>query len=115
GTLEAKDLRRQMPRFEPEIYARNLRLLDGFGRIAEQTGCSMAQLALAWILARGDHIIALPGTKNVAHLAENAGADAVRISPENMTRIDALINQNTVTGPRYKAETQAEIDTEEFA
>lgn len=112
--LEAKDIRRQMPRFDPEPYAANLRLLDGYKAIAAQVGCTPAQLALAWVLAKGDHIVALFGTKSAAHLDEDLGADGLRLSPDVIARLDRLINQNTVTGTRYNAATQADIDTEEF-
>jgi aryl-alcohol dehydrogenase-like predicted oxidoreductase len=74
----------------------------------------MGQLALAWVLAQGDHVVAIPGTTNTDHLAENAGADAVSLSGDVVAHLDALINQDTVVGPRYSAATQAEIDTEEF-
>ncbi|WP_096704551.1 aldo/keto reductase [Magnetospirillum sp. 15-1] len=112
--LEAKDIRRQMPRFDPEPYARNLALLDGFKGVAAETGCTPAQLALAWVLARGGNVIALFGTKSLEHLDENLGADGLRLSPDAIARLDALINQNTVSGARYNAATQTEIDTEEF-
>ena len=62
STLDAKDIRRGMPRFYPENYAANLKLLDGYARIAQDAGCSMAQLSIAWVLSRGEHVIALPGT-----------------------------------------------------
>ena len=113
-TLEEKDLRRAMPRFDPENYEKNLALLDDFAEIAGEVGCSMGQLAIAWVLARGDHVIALPGTTNENHLAENAAAADVALTPEIVDRVGAIINQDTVTAPRYKAATQAEIDTEEF-
>lgn len=112
--LEAKDIRRQMPRFDPEPYAANLRLLDGYKAIAAEVGCTPAQLALAWVLAKGNCIIALFGTKSAAHLDEDLGADGIRLSAEIIARLDRLINQNTVTGTRYSAATQADIDTEEF-
>jgi aryl-alcohol dehydrogenase-like predicted oxidoreductase len=112
--LEAKDIRRQMPRFDPEPYAANLKLLDGYKAIAREAGCTPAQLALAWLLAKGDNIIALFGTKSAAHLDEDLGADGLRLSPDTVARLDALINHNTVTGTRYNAATQADIDTEEF-
>jgi aryl-alcohol dehydrogenase-like predicted oxidoreductase len=112
--LEAKDIRRQMPRFDPEPYAQNLKLLEGYKAVAEEVGCTPAQLALAWVLARGEHIVALFGTKSPEHLAENLGADGIRLSPDTVARLDALINQNTVSGTRYNAAIQTEIDTEEF-
>ncbi|MDH5540612.1 MAG: aldo/keto reductase [Rhizobacter sp.] len=115
STLDAKDIRRGMPRFYPDNYAANLRLLDGYARIAEDAGCTMAQLSIAWVLAQGDHVIALPGTTNIEHLEENLGADRVALSAHTLQRLDELINRDSVTGPRYNAGTQAEIDTEEFS
>jgi aryl-alcohol dehydrogenase-like predicted oxidoreductase len=112
--LEAKDIRRQMPRFEPEHHARNLTLLDGFKAVAAEIGCSPAQLALAWVLAKGSDIVALFGTKSPGHLEENLGADGITLSPGMVARLDVLINQSTVSGARYNPATQSEIDTEDF-
>ena len=112
--LEAKDIRRQMPRFEPANYAKNLALLPGYMAIAQEVGCSPAQLALAWLLARGDQVIPIFGTRQPEHLDDNAGAAAVSLDPKTVARLDALINQQTVAGPRYNAATQLEIDTETF-
>jgi aryl-alcohol dehydrogenase-like predicted oxidoreductase len=114
GAFDAKDIRRQMPRFAPEHYAKNLALLDGVAEVAREAGCTLAQLALAWLLHRGPHVIPIPGTTSVAHLAENLGASGVALTPAQVERLDALVNQRTVSGPRYVAATQAEIDTEEF-
>jgi aryl-alcohol dehydrogenase-like predicted oxidoreductase len=111
--LEEKDLRRNMPRFQGENWAKNLRLLDGLGQIAKECDCTMAQLALAWLLARDDMIIPIPGTTKLDHLEENAGAANVRLSAQVLARLDALINERTVSGARYSAATQAEIDTEQ--
>jgi aryl-alcohol dehydrogenase-like predicted oxidoreductase len=115
STLDAKDIRRGMPRFYPDNYAANLKLLDGYSAIAQDAGCSMAQLSLAWVLSRGDHVVALPGTTSRAHLEENLAADAVLLSDATLRRLDALINRHTVSGARYNPDTQAEVDTEEFA
>ncbi len=112
--LSQGDLRRGMPRFAPENYPANLKLLDGFGKIAAEVGCSMAQLALAWCLAKQDHILPIPGTGKSDHLRENIGADKVTLTPETVRRLDELINQDSVQGPRYSAGAQADIDTEEF-
>jgi aryl-alcohol dehydrogenase-like predicted oxidoreductase len=114
-SLDAKDIRRGMPRFYPANYAANLRLLNGFSALAQQAGCTPAQLALAWLLAQGEHVIPIPGTTQVAHLDENTAAAQVRLSPVLLAQLDALINRSTVTGPRYNATTQTEIDTEEFS
>ncbi|MDY0037532.1 MAG: aldo/keto reductase, partial [Zoogloea oleivorans] len=115
STLDGKDIRRSMPRFFPDNYAANLRLFDAYAVLAQEAGCTPSQLALAWLLAKGEDIVPIPGTTSVAHLEENLGAAQVRLSPALMARVDALINQNTVTGTRYNAPTQTEIDTEEFA
>jgi aryl-alcohol dehydrogenase-like predicted oxidoreductase len=112
--LHEKDLRRGMPRFQPDNYAANLKLLDGYAAIARDAGCSMAQLAIAWVLSRGDELVALPGTTQPAHLQDNLGADAVTLDGGVLQRLDALINRHSVAGARYSAATQAEIDTEEF-
>lgn len=112
--LEAKDIRRQMPRFEPANYERNLALLPEYRRIAEEAGCTPAQLALAWLLAQGEHIVPIFGTRQPEHLDENAGSVSVRLDSGIVARLDALINQRSVAGPRYNEATQKEIDTETF-
>jgi aryl-alcohol dehydrogenase-like predicted oxidoreductase len=110
--LEEKDLRRNMPRFQEPHFSANLKLLSEFSVIARECDCTMAQLALAWLLARDDKIIPIPGTTKLDHLEENAGAANVRLSAQILARLDALINAKTVSGARYNATTQAEIDTE---
>lgn len=112
--LEQGDLRRNMPRFNKEHYPRNLLLLERYREIADDVGCTMAQLALAWLLAQGDHIIPIPGTKHAAYAEENFGAMDVELSLQQISKLDQLINQETVSGPRYPEGTQAEIDTEQF-
>ena len=114
STLDAKDIRRGMPRFSAENYAANLKLLPGYMDVAREVGCTPAQLALAWLLARAPHIVPIPGTAQVAHLEDNLGAAAVRLSQAQFQRLDALINQRTVVGPRYGAQSQSEVDTEVF-
>jgi len=110
----ANDIRRDMPRFEPLNYAANLRLLDGYRAIAAEVGCTPAQLALAWVLARGDHVIAIPGTRDRAHLRENLGGAAPVLSADVISRLDGLINESTVAGARYSPAAQAGVDTERF-
>jgi aryl-alcohol dehydrogenase-like predicted oxidoreductase len=114
STLEAGDLRRTMPRFEPQAYAANLRLLDEFARLARAAHASMAQLALAWVLAQGEHVVAIPGTTCRAHLEENLGAAMVELQPDLVAQLDALINQHSVVGARYNSAAQADVDTENF-
>ncbi len=112
--LHGKDIRRGMPRFAPGNYAANLRLLGGCAEIAEDVGCTIPQLSLAWVLARGDHIVPIPGTTSLAHLEEDMAAADVALDESAMLRLDALINQRTVVAHRYGETTQSEIDTEEF-
>jgi len=114
STLDAKDIRRSMPRFAPDNYAANLKLLPAYQQVAREVACSPAQLALAWLLHRGAHIIPIPGTTSVSHLAEDLGAVDVRLSPAVMAQLNALINQNTVAGSRYNAQGNSEVDTEDF-
>lgn len=110
--LEAGDMRKAMPRFVGEAFQANLKLLDGFKLIARQEGCTPAQLSLAWLLARDQKITPIPGTTDPAHMVENAGAAALRLSAETLAAVDDLINAETVSGHRYTPAMQASIDTE---
>jgi hypothetical protein len=112
--LEDGDLRRNMPRFHTENYAKNMTLFAKYRDIAAGTGCTPAQLAIAWTLAKGEHIIPIPGTRHTAYVEENFGAMAVTLDADTVAELDDLINQNTVAGLRYPAGVQVEIDTEEF-
>jgi aryl-alcohol dehydrogenase-like predicted oxidoreductase len=114
GTLQAQDIRRGMPRFEPVHYAANLALLPAYEALAREAACTPAQLALAWLLTRGEHVIPIPGTTNRAHLRENLGAAGIVLAPPLLARLDALINAGTVSGGRYSAQSQSEVDTEQF-
>ena len=113
--LAEKDLRRNMPRFDASNYEQNLQLLNRIEEVAEKENCTLAQLALAWVMGRGEHVVAIPGTTNLSHLEENFSAGDISLSAEAFTRLDEIINQDTVVGTRYNPATQAEIDTEEFA
>ena len=113
--LAASDIRRGMPRFQGDNFIANRRLLDGFRAVARELGATPAQLALAWLLTRGEHVIPIPGTTSLAHLEENVGGDSLALGAETLERLNALINPKTVSGPRYNAATQLEIDTEELA
>ncbi len=115
GGFPEGDIRRSLPRFAPENLTANLALLQELDAIAGEVGCSPAQLSLAWVLARGPHVIALPGTRSLAHLKENKEAEALDLDEAVVARLDRLINQDTVTGTRYVARVQLEIDTEEFS
>ena len=110
--LPPKDIRLAMPRFQGDNFTRNLGLLEGIAAVARDAGLSMAQVVLAWVLQRGEHIVPIPGTTKLSHLEENAAAADVRLSAEVMARLDALVNPNTVSGRRYNDTVLAEIDTE---
>src|SRR5450631_145259 len=112
--LEAKDIRRSMPRYEPQANAANLHLLDKYARLARAAHASMAQLALAWVLTRGEHVVAIPGTTCEAHLEENLRAATIELQADLIASLDALINQRSVAGERYNPAALAEIDTENF-
>jgi aryl-alcohol dehydrogenase-like predicted oxidoreductase len=114
GDLGENDLRRGMPRFQEENLARNLALYERFNALAEQVGCTPAQLSLAWLLTRGSQVIPIPGTTSLAHLAENIRASSVVVPAAVAAEIDALLAPGAVAGERYPAATQAEIDTEEY-
>lgn len=112
--LAEKDLRRNMPRFQEPHFSANQPLLDQFSQLASEAGCSGAQLALKWLLAQGEHVIPIPGTTSIAHLEENVAAASLNVENSVLERAGALVNQATISGPRYVAATQLEIDTEEF-
>jgi len=99
------------PRFEPDAFSQNKKLLVPFADIAEQHSCSMAQLALAWLLHR-ENSIPIPGTKHIDYMKENAGAASVTLSTETVEQLNALINENTVIGKRYSDDRMAEADAE---
>lgn len=109
-----KDIRRFMPRFQEPHFSENARLLHRYRDLARQAGCTAAQLALAWILNRHPGIHVIPGTTSVTHLEENFAALDVSLPRDLIEQIESAINSSTVSGPRYNAATQAEIDTEEI-
>jgi aryl-alcohol dehydrogenase-like predicted oxidoreductase len=112
--FDAKDIRKTMPRFDPENHARNLQLLPPYKALAREAGCTPAQLALAWLLHQGQHVVPIPGTTRVDHLKEDLGAADVKLSPELIGRLAALINEKTVAGNRYSEQSNREVDTEVF-
>ena len=114
SSFAEKDIRRGMPRFQEPNFSRNLRWLDDFRAVAEAADCTPAQLALAWVLRHGDNVHAIPGTTSIEHLRENWTSLSVEIDETVADRVNLLVNERTVSGPRYPGPTQAEIDTEEF-
>ena len=111
--LEEHDMRRRMPRFRGEDLEKNLALLDAFGVLAADNGCTMAQLSLAWILAQGETLVSIPGTKHVAYVEENAAAADLAISDADLARAGEIINAETVSGPRYGKTQMISLDPED--
>jgi len=99
--LDANDFRRRSPRFQGENFKKNLDLVERIEELARQKGVTPSQLALAWVLHRGKDIVPIPGTKHVKYLEENAGAMQVRLSEEEMQRIDELAPKGSAAGERY--------------
>ena len=112
--FDAKDIRKTMPRFLADNYAANFKLFAPYQQLANEAGCTPAQLALAWLLHKSQNIIPIPGTANEKHLLDDLGAVNVSLSPDLMTRLEALINERTVIGSRYTAQANSEVDTEVF-
>jgi aryl-alcohol dehydrogenase-like predicted oxidoreductase len=95
------DFRRHGPRFQSENFQKNLDLVGKIEEMAREKGCKPSQLALAWVLAQGEEIVPIPGTKRRAYLEENAGALQVTLSAEDLARIDAIAPQGVAAGTRY--------------
>lgn len=101
--LAPDDFRRSNPRFQGENHARNLTLLQRVEEIAAEKSCTPAQLALAWILGRGNDIVPIPGTKRRTHLEQNIRALEIKLTADDLARIDATIPPGTAAGTRYPA------------
>lgn len=98
---DIKDHRAHMPRFQGENFAKNLELVEKVKELVEKKNCRPSQLAIAWVLAQGEDIIAIPGTKRVKYLEENLGAGNVRLTSEELKAIDEILPAGSVSGTRY--------------
>jgi aryl-alcohol dehydrogenase-like predicted oxidoreductase len=107
--LDPDDYRRSSPRFQGENFQKNLNLVREIEAMAAQKGCTPAQLALAWVLAQGDDIVPIPGTKRRKYLEENVGALDVSLTSEDLARIDRVIPPDSATGTRYAAPQMAAL------
>jgi aryl-alcohol dehydrogenase-like predicted oxidoreductase len=99
--LDPDDWRRNAPRFQGENFQKNLDLVREIDAMAREKGCTPAQLALAWVLARGNDIVPIPGTKRRRYLEENVGALDVKLTGEDLERIDRIIPPGAAAGTRY--------------
>jgi aryl-alcohol dehydrogenase-like predicted oxidoreductase len=106
----ADDYRRMSPRFQGENFARNLKLVDKIRAIAAARGVTASQLALAWVLAQGDDIVPIPGTKRVKYLQENAAAVDITLSPAELNEIGAIFPADAAAGDRYPQAMMASLN-----
>jgi len=97
----ADDYRRFSPRFQGENFEKNLQLVSKIEQLAHKKNCTASQLALAWVLAQGDHIFPIPGTKHIKYLEENVGALNVHLSSDELKEIDAIAPKGAAAGLRY--------------
>ena len=108
--LAANDFRRNHPRFQGENFQKNLEMVARIEKIAAEKRCTPAQLALAWVLSRGEDVVPIAGTKRVKYLEENAGAVKVTLSAEDLKRIDAEFPAGATSGPRYTPEAMSRVN-----
>ncbi len=99
--LAADDFRRTNPRFMGENFQKNLDLVTAVGAIAADKGVTAAQLALAWVLAQGEHLVPIPGTRRITTLEDNAAAADITLTPEDLSRIEAVLPKDAAAGDRY--------------
>ena len=108
--LDADDYRRNAPRFQGENFQKNLDLVARITDLARQKHCTASQLALAWVLAQGDDVVPIPGTKRVPYLEENIGALQVSLSKAELAQLDEIAPQGAAAGPRYPAAMMASVN-----
>jgi aryl-alcohol dehydrogenase-like predicted oxidoreductase len=99
--LAEDDWRRNAPRFQADNFEKNLSIVSTIKTIASNKGCTPAQLALAWVIAQGEHIFPIPGTKKVKYLEENAGAADIRFNEKELSDISSLFHADIAAGQRY--------------
>ena len=108
--LSDTDFRKKLPRYQHEYQENNQKLAAAFAELASQIGCTPAQLALAWVLAQGEEIIPIPGTKKRKNLSDNAGSVDVVLSPQHLRQIEELLALYPNTGDRYDEGSKQLVD-----
>jgi len=108
--LAADDFRRISPRFQGNNFEKNLELVDRITKLAGEKGCTPSQLALAWVIAHASHIVTIPGTRRIKYLEENVDAEKVRLTPEDLKRIDEIAPRGVAAGERYPAALRGSIN-----
>jgi aryl-alcohol dehydrogenase-like predicted oxidoreductase len=104
------DFRRFLPRFEAENREHNLRLVERVREVADEVGCTTAQLALAWLLHQGENVVPIPGTRRVRYLEENVASADIRLTGEQLARIEAAVPAGAVAGDRYPPAGMAAVE-----
>src|SRR5262249_6761733 len=112
NALADNDVRRTIPRFQPENFAKNRALIDRLEEMARAKGCSAGQLALAWLLAKGRDIVPIPGTKRSRYLEENAGAADVALTADDLAALEAAFPIGAAAGTRYPADSMRLLEAE---
>ena len=110
GDFPEGDFRKNHPRFQGENFQKNLDLVREVERLAEEKHCTAAQLALAWVLAKGEDIVPIPGTKHRRYLDENIGALDVKLTKEDLDRLDEILPPGAAAGERYHAQGMATVN-----
>jgi len=108
--LDATDYRRFSPRFQGENFEKNIELVKKIEQLAAKKNCTASQLALAWVLAQGDHIFPIPGTKRIKYLEENVGAVKIHLSEEELNEIDKIAPKNIAAGTRYPQQAMSSVN-----
>ena len=114
SALPATDFRKKLPRYQDKHAANNEQLAAAFAQLAKEISCTPAQLAIAWVLAQGDHIIPIPGTKKRKYLFENAGSVDVQLSANHLQEIENLLAKFPNTGDRYDEASMKMVDKEKI-
>jgi len=107
--LPSDDYRKRYPRFEGENFEKNKRITEVIEHVAREKGCKASQLALAWVLAQGNDIVPIPGTKRLLYLDENAAAADIRLNSEDVRRLNEAIPPGATAGPRYTEEAMKRV------
>ncbi|PKC54265.1 aldo/keto reductase [Rhizophagus irregularis] len=108
--FEPDDFRRAVPRFQGENFNKNLEIVRKFEEFANKKGVTPSQLCLAWVLAQGDNIVAIPGTRKIKYLEENFEAAKIHLTPEELSEIRQIINSIEIIGARYQEEHMKMVD-----
>lgn len=108
--FEAGDYRRFSPRFQGENFQKNLDLVAALEKLAQQKNCTASQLALAWVMAQGDHVFPIPGTKRIKYLDENAGAQNISLSQKELEEINNIFPRGAAAGLRYPQQMMSSLN-----